>query len=604
MLVSQFPKFAVDAAYGRDIRVKWSSSGIVTVAGDEEELGTTEEITNAASEKVSVMPKNMAGVRYYVAAGVINEGADVYTAAAGKVASTGTYLRGVALEAASGSGSRIKVFGFSPPAASSVVTLTGTQTLTNKTLTAPKIAVIDMTSGTTGSQYFSLTDNLADALSFKESTTAYLTFVTTNSGEKVWLGKALDATVSVTTPSLLLTGTTGNQTVTLTTNLADALSIVDGAGDLIVVTTTTGSQLITITPATTVTGLITSNGGITLSGAVDFTFTGTSGQCEMVLTTNLADALSIRDSAGDLIVFTTTTGTPAVTITPATTVTGLLTSNGGITISGAVPLTFTGTTGQPSIVLTKNLADSLSIINGDVGDLAVIKTTTNAVEIDVAKEVVLQLGAYASAYATGSATVFTSAKTAVGRFYGESTSDLTSAVNARTIVGRHLIVTSSGTVNHETYGMIGQVCVKNTTLGHLHAGVMGTLEVSDAATINGSYTYGAAGVIASLGTGTSITTATKAVCGFSAFLNGEALASGNAFAYATDAVGSTNWNAALAMSKCDNLFYAATGTAYESGIKIASITGLGSGASGLARVKVGSTSYYIALYAAGDVTGE
>lgn len=57
-------------------------------------------------------------------------------------------------------------------------------------------------------------------------------------------------------------------------------------------------------------------------------FSGDTGTPEIRLTTNLADALSIRDSAADIIVITTTTGQPAVTITPATTITGALTLGG------------------------------------------------------------------------------------------------------------------------------------------------------------------------------------------------------------------------------------------------------------------------------------
>ena len=59
-----------------------------------------------------------------------------------------------------------------------------------------------------------------------------------------------------TNTDLTFTGTTGTNEVTLVTNLADALSIGDGA-DLIVFATTTGSQLVTITPATTITGALT-----------------------------------------------------------------------------------------------------------------------------------------------------------------------------------------------------------------------------------------------------------------------------------------------------------------------------------------------------------
>ena len=65
----------------------------------------------------------------------------------------------------------------------------------------------------------------------------------------------------------------------------------------------------------------------------------------IVLMTNLADSLSIKDSAADIIVFATTTGSPTVTITPATTITGILTSNGGITFGDAKNIITNATTG-------------------------------------------------------------------------------------------------------------------------------------------------------------------------------------------------------------------------------------------------------------------
>jgi hypothetical protein len=51
----------------------------------------------------------------------------------------------------------------------------------------------------------------------------------------------------------------------------------------------------------------------------------------------------------------------------------------------------------------------------------------------------------------------------------------------------------------------------------------------------------------------------------------------------------------------------ATGTAYECGVKIGSMSALGGvthAASGLVKVKVAGTAYFIPLYAAGDLTGE
>lgn len=65
----------------------------------------------------------------------------------------------------------------------------------------------------------------------------------------------------------------------------------------------------------------------------------------LVILTNLADALSVKDSAGDLIVFKTTTGSQSITITPATTVTGILTINGGITFGDAKNIITNATTG-------------------------------------------------------------------------------------------------------------------------------------------------------------------------------------------------------------------------------------------------------------------
>jgi hypothetical protein len=234
--------------------------------------------------------------------------------------------------------------------------------------------------GTTGQPEIKLTTNLADALSVKDSAGDLIVFDLTTGSQVITFTPAVTFNGDVTIgggKDLTFTGTTGQCQVNLTTNLADALSIKDSAADIIVIATTTGSPTVTITPPTGITGLLTATGGVTIPGAVDLTFTGTTGQSEVVLTTNLADALSIRDSAADIIVITTTTGSPAVAITPATSITGLLSANGGITLTGAVDLTFTGTTGQPEMVLTTNLADALSVKDG-AGDLIVFCTTTGA----------------------------------------------------------------------------------------------------------------------------------------------------------------------------------------------------------------------------------
>ena len=89
----------------------------------------------------------------------------------------------------------------------------------------------------------------------------------------------------------------------------------------------------------------------------------------------------------------------------------------------------------------------------------------------------VSMGAYAASYATGSAIPMSGTVTAVGRFYGETTGDLTSAVNCRALVARHLVACAADTViNHEAYGSISQVCAKNASFNQFAGGVMGTIE--------------------------------------------------------------------------------------------------------------------------------
>ena len=62
-------------------------------------------------------------------------------------------------------------------------------------------------------------------------------------------------------------------------------------------------------------------------------FQGATSENEIVIPTNLADGLSIRDSAGDLIVITTTTGSQLITITPNVQIDGTFTLDSGVPVS-------------------------------------------------------------------------------------------------------------------------------------------------------------------------------------------------------------------------------------------------------------------------------
>lgn len=95
--------------------------------------------------------------------------------------------------------------------------------LDNGTVVAPLSAstlavdTISGKTGTTGTFVISLADNLASALVIKEASNAYLTFVTTDSGEKITVSKRLDVAAGfASTPATVQNVDTGG-TITLPT---------------------------------------------------------------------------------------------------------------------------------------------------------------------------------------------------------------------------------------------------------------------------------------------------------------------------------------------------------------------------------------------------
>lgn len=191
--------------------------------------------------------------------------------------------------------------------------------------------------------------------------------------------------------------------------------------------------------------------------------------------------------------------------------------------------------------------------------------------------------------------------------YGESTSDLGSGYSAKCGRFRHVVVnaTLSYDINHETYGLIGQLVVKSVELKHMHAGLMGTLEGNTTAVIaNGAYPYSVAAVIGRIG-GTNLITATKPVCGFSAVHNGAALAAGASIAFGACATSTGDWTYLLGADNCDNILFVPTSTAYECGAKLATINTSNAypKADGVLRFVSGDTAYYIPFLAAGNASG-
>lgn len=95
--------------------------------------------------------------------------------------------------------------------------------------------------GATTVNVVSIPDNLADALSISEGSNAYLTFVTTDSGELIVVKKTLK-----------FGGTTGNNIVAMVDNLADALNIKEGSNSYLKFTTTDSAEMITIGQSVTI----------------------------------------------------------------------------------------------------------------------------------------------------------------------------------------------------------------------------------------------------------------------------------------------------------------------------------------------------------------
>lgn len=109
MRVNDVPTFPNNSALGRALRVTMSGGYLAVAGATTDEFGTLQDSVLATDEYASVLPKGYYGVREYVANGSISQYAPVYAAAAGKVASSGSLRRGIALEAASGDGSIIRV---------------------------------------------------------------------------------------------------------------------------------------------------------------------------------------------------------------------------------------------------------------------------------------------------------------------------------------------------------------------------------------------------------------------------------------------------------------------------------------------------------------
>lgn len=110
MRIQQGPiTLPVNAALGKYLRYKLSGGVLALASSSEDEVGTLVQDVFATDLVGSILPREESCVRLMVASKSIALFATVYAAASGKISDSGTLIRGMALEAASGDGSVIRV---------------------------------------------------------------------------------------------------------------------------------------------------------------------------------------------------------------------------------------------------------------------------------------------------------------------------------------------------------------------------------------------------------------------------------------------------------------------------------------------------------------
>ena len=100
---------------------------------------------------------------------------------------------------------------------------------------------ITFNAGSTGDANIAIPDNQAAALTIKEASNAYITFCTTNSGEKITIAKAVEMATTLT-----FTGATGVNKILVQDNLASALVIGEGSNAYMTFVSTNSGEKITV----------------------------------------------------------------------------------------------------------------------------------------------------------------------------------------------------------------------------------------------------------------------------------------------------------------------------------------------------------------------
>ena len=185
------------------------------------------------------------------------------------------------------------------------------------------------------------------------------------------------------TESINFLGATSENEIIIPTNLADSLSIKDTAGDLIVITTTTGSQLVTIVPDVQIDGSFTLDSGVTVSTILDED--DLSSDSDTALATQQSIKAYVDNSVADVdLNFAGDLGIGSVNLTTQT-----FTLSGTANEIETQASNQTITIGLPnSVTITDNLSVGANVTI--TGDLTVNGTTTtvNTTELVVSDNII------------------------------------------------------------------------------------------------------------------------------------------------------------------------------------------------------------------------
>jgi hypothetical protein len=181
-------------------------------------------------------------------------------------------------------------------------------------------------------------------------------------------------------------------------------------------------------------------GNLTLSSGGNLVFTGTTGQPEVNLTDNLADSLSVNISGGsDYLVFTTTNSAEKLSV-------GV-----DLHVIGGSNLVLTGATGESEINLTDNLADALSVNIPSGGDFLVFDTTNANEKLTILGAATQKLGFYGTAPVV-QATAYTQTYATANKTHADPTQQTVTAVaNVTGATENYEFQDSSATVTQAEY---------------------------------------------------------------------------------------------------------------------------------------------------------